>query len=129
MKIKVKKGSKSTKTFDKEKVTVKKQVKSKVLDDLAEKIKETEEAKKELSDKLDILYREYAEEKYKDFKIGDIYSYTEQGKEIKGILIIKANATEHHFPLRLQLIKKDGTMGTQIRIVYRVENLKYVGGK
>ena len=109
------------------KVIKKKKDNSEVLEALALQIKEKEAEANNLDRELDGLYLAYATEKTKNFKIGKLYEYTEQGKTVQGVLTLKADRKEHTYPLRLQLIKKDGSLGTQIRIVYREENLTYVG--
>lgn len=74
------------------------------------------------------LYDRYAREKYKKLKEGHIYTYDNNGKILRGVLKFHIDKDmPESYPLRLQIINKDGRLGNSMRIVYDVKLLKYEG--
>lgn len=124
---KVAKKAEEKNKLDKDSLTVRKKFNSKELDSIALQIKEKENQLTAITNDLDALYYDYAAERMKNFKIGSVYEYTEGDTTFKGVLLLKANRKSHDNPLKLQVIKKDGKLGTEKKVIYDENKLKYIG--
>lgn len=74
----------------------------------------------------------YYRAKNPNLKEGAIYSYSRSdgSENITGQLFMDTaemgNITYMNYPYRLRILKKDGTIGGTIRVVYDPERLKYI---
>lgn len=78
------------------------------------------------------LRQAYCRAKNPNLKEGAIYSYSRSvsSEIITGQLFMDTaemdNVVYGNYPYRLRLLKKDGTIGGMVRVVYDPERLKYI---
>lgn len=87
---------------------------------------------KSLKEQLVDIRQAYIRAKNPNLKEGAIYSYSKNGcsENITGQLFIDTaemdNIIYYNYPYKLRLLKKDGTIGSTVRVVYDIERLKYI---